>query len=104
MRIFVASLFGAFLLAAPGAHAADDGLRVATMPFEECLAIIDEVTHEIEVEPVVLTSSGDVKEVRVPAEDGFVTVKCERAGNRMTLTKAEAVTTAAIPEGAQAKD
>jgi hypothetical protein len=70
-----------------GAHAEPAASRVATMPFSECLAIIAEVAQEMDVAPVSLVDTGDVRTVRFDASDGVVTVTCRRHDNRMLLTR-----------------
>jgi len=80
----------AFLLGMTGSlsvHAEDVNTRVVTMPYSECLAIIDETAGEIGEAPVKLVNTNDETKVRINASDGFVTVSCERSGNRMVLTK-----------------
>jgi hypothetical protein len=102
MRSFPLSLLlvasGAFV-AGFDAHAEPASIRTAAMPFSECLSIIAEVSQDVDEEPVILTSTSDLQIVRINAADGFVTVSCSRADNKMTLTKsavpAAAGTTAA---------
>ncbi len=78
-----------------GAHAEPAAGRVATMPFSECLAIIAEVAQEMDVAPVSLVDTGDVRTVRLDASDGVVTVTCRRQDNRMLLTRSPSSTPAA---------
>ena len=72
-----------------GAHAEPAGGRVVTMPFSECLAIIAEVAQEMDVAPVSLADTGDIRTVRFDASDGVVTVTCHRQDNRMLLTRSQ---------------
>lgn len=81
--MFAAS--GAF--AAFGAQAQSADTRIASMPFAECLSIIDEASQEVDEEPVKLVSTSDVVTVRINASDGFVTMSCNRSDNKITLTK-----------------
>ena len=69
------------------AQAQSADTRIASMPFDECLAIIDEAAQEMDEEPVKLVSTSDMVTVRLSASDGFVTVSCDRSSKRMTLTK-----------------
>jgi len=83
-----AMLFGIlFLGLGSAAQAQSENTRVASMPFSECLSIIDEAAQDMDEEPVKLVSTNDNVTVRLAASDGFVTVSCERNGERMTLTK-----------------
>ncbi|HEX2554416.1 MAG TPA: hypothetical protein VHL98_12005 [Microvirga sp.] len=82
------------LLAVSGAQADASGMRVATVPFEECLSIIGEVAEDLGEEPVILVGTDDVRTVRIDAADGFVTVSCSRTDNRMTLAKTGPTVTA----------
>ena len=83
---------GAF--AASGAQAQSADTRIASMPFAECLSIIDEASQEVDEEPVRLVSTSDVVTVRINASDGFVTMSCNRSDNKITLTKSP------VPEAA----
>jgi hypothetical protein len=76
------------------AQAQSADTRIASMPFGECLSIIDEAAQDVDEEPVKLVSTSDVVKVRINASDGFVTVSCDRSGNKMTLTKSP------VPEAA----
>jgi hypothetical protein len=76
------------------AHAEPAAGRVATMPFSECLAIIAEVSQEMDVAPVSLVDTGDIRTVRLDASDGVVTVTCRRQDNRMLLTRSQTSTPA----------
>jgi hypothetical protein len=77
-----------------GAHAEPAAGRVATMPFSECLSIIAEVAQEMDVAPVSLADTNDVRTVRFDADDGVVTVTCRRQDSRMVLTRSPAGTPA----------
>jgi hypothetical protein len=68
--------------------------RIASMPFGECLSIINEAAQDVDEEPVKLVSTSDMVTVRITASDGFVTVSCDRSSNKMTLTKSP------VPEAA----
>ena len=70
-----------------GAHAEPAAGRIATMPFSECLAIIAEVAQEMDVAPVSLVDTSDIRSVRFDASDGVVTVTCHRQDSRMLLTR-----------------
>lgn len=86
-----------FLLGTLGilsAHAEEANTRIVTMPYSDCLAIIAETAQDMDEAPVQLVNTDNETTVRINASDGFVTVSCERAGNRMTLTKSP------VPEAA----
>lgn len=82
------------LAAGSAALAQSADTRIASMPFGECLSIINEAAQEVDEEPVKLVSTSDVVTVRINASDGFVTVSCDRSSNKMTLTKSP------VPEAA----
>lgn len=73
-------------LGAFAAQAQSADTRIASMPFGDCLSIINEAAQEVDEEPVKLVNTSDAVTVRIPAADGFVTVSCNRSG-KMTLTK-----------------
>ena len=79
---------------AVGSAAQSADTRVASMPFGECLSIINEAAQDVGEEPVKLVSTSDIVTVRINASDGFVTVSCDRRNDRMTLTKSP------VPEAA----
>jgi len=89
------------LSGALGATAEPANTRTATMPFEECLAIIAETAQEIGEEPVRLVSSADEVAVRINASDGFVTVSCSRPDNRMVLSKSPVPAAAGLSAAAE---
>lgn len=82
------------IAAGSAAMAQSADTRIASMPFGECLSIINEAAQEVDEEPVKLVSTSDVVTVRITASDGFVTVSCDRSSNKMTLTKSP------VPEAA----
>jgi len=90
----VAIMLGTLGAFAAGSAAQAADTRIASMPFGECLSIINEAAQDVDEEPVKLVSTSDVVTVRINASDGFVTVSCDRAGNKMTLTKSP------VPEAA----
>ncbi len=77
-----------------GAQAQSADTRIASMPFNECLAIINEAAQDVDEEPVKLVNTSDVVTVRINASDGFVTVSCDRSSSKITLTKSP------VPEAA----
>ena len=92
----LATILGALgaLVAGSAALAQSADTRIASMPFGECLSIINEAAQEVDEEPVKLVSTSDMVTVRIAASDGFVTVSCDRSANKMTLTKSP------VPEAA----
>ncbi|WP_243373170.1 hypothetical protein [Microvirga solisilvae] len=91
-RLILTVLLSSFGLLS--AHAQEANTRIASMPYSDCLAIIAETAQEMDEAPVRLVDNGDKTTVRINAEDGFVTVSCERNGDRMILTKSP------VPEAA----
>ena len=70
------------------AAAASESTKTAPMPFKECLAIIAEVAQETRVMLMTLANTGDLRAVRIDADDGSVTIRCSRAEGIVTITKA----------------
>jgi hypothetical protein len=90
MRTFPISLmFGVAGILAAGSvvHAEGAGSRTVAMPFKDCLAIMTEAAEDAETEAVHLVQSGDLRVVRINAEDGYVTISCSRTDGKMTLAK-----------------
>jgi hypothetical protein len=87
MRVSLTALLlgAAGLLATSGAFGETLRARTATMPFDQCLAIIDEVSMEFDAEPFGLVDTENERSVRFEAEDGYVSVSCSRADNKMVL-------------------
>ncbi|MEE1610506.1 hypothetical protein [Microvirga sp. CF3016] len=92
--ILVAIMLGTLGAFAAGSAAQSADTRIASMPFGECLSIINEAAQDVDEEPVKLVSTSDVVTVRINASDGFVTVSCDRGSSKMTLTKSP------VPEAA----
>jgi hypothetical protein len=90
----IAIMLGTLGAFAAGSAAQSADTRIASMPFGECLSIINEAAQDVDEEPVKLVSTSDVVTVRINASDGFVTVSCDRASSKMTLTKSP------VPEAA----
>jgi hypothetical protein len=90
----IAIMLGTLGAVAAGSAAQSADTRIASMPFGECLSIINEAAQDVDEEPVKLVSTSDVVTVRINASDGFVTVSCDRASSKMTLTKSP------VPEAA----
>jgi hypothetical protein len=90
MRTYSVSLLvGMIGAVAAGSAVRADGAstRIAAIPYGECLSIIDEASREVSEQPINLVNTGDMRVVRINAADGFVTIACSRADNRMILTK-----------------
>ena len=97
-RLVISVVFGCATAAtAASAFAETPGVRVATMPFAECIALIDEAVQEEGVSPVQLVRTGDERAVRLDAADGFVTIACSRADNKVTLSKQVMTAAARMP-------
>ena len=88
---------GAF---AAGSAALAADTRIASMPFSECLSIINEAAQDVDEEPVKLVSTDDMVTVRINASDGFVTVSCDRSASKMTLTKSPVTEAAGLTASA----
>lgn len=67
-------------------RAEEANTRVASMPYADCLAIIDETARDLGETPVQLVKNDEETTVRINAADGFVTVSCSRA-DRIVLSK-----------------
>jgi hypothetical protein len=61
--------------------------RTETMPFGQCINLVDDVAEGLRANPVTILRTGDVRIVRIEAPDGVVVLSCNRAENRMVLTK-----------------
>jgi hypothetical protein len=61
--------------------------RTETMPFEECLSLIDEVAADLDAADVTRLRNGDRSTIRIDALDGIVTVTCTRADNKLVLSR-----------------
>jgi hypothetical protein len=81
---------------AAGAQAQTADSRTVSMPFNECIAIINEAAEDVDQTPVELINTGDERSVRINADDGFVTVSCSKPDNRMTLAKSAVPAAAGI--------
>jgi hypothetical protein len=80
---------GPLALGTPVLAEAEQG-RVATMGFESCLEIIAEMTDDLGAAPVELARTADLRSVRFDARDGSVTLTCNRADGKLTLTRMDA--------------
>jgi hypothetical protein len=69
------------------AAAASESTKTAPMPFKECLAILAEVTQETHAVPVTLANTGDLRAMRIDADDGSVTIGCSRTEGTVTISK-----------------
>jgi hypothetical protein len=82
----IALLLGAAgILATSGASGEALRACTATMPFDQCLEIIDEVSTEFDAQPFGLVDTENERSVRFEADDGYVTVSCSRSDNKMVL-------------------
>ena len=82
----IALLLGAAgILATSGAFGEELRARTATMPFDQCLQIINEVSTEFDAEPFGLVDTENERSVRFEADDGYVTVSCSRPDSKMVL-------------------
>jgi hypothetical protein len=61
--------------------------RTETMPFGQCLGLAEDVAESLQTNPVTILRTNDVRIVRIEAPDGVVILSCNRAENRMVLTK-----------------
>ncbi len=79
--------FVAAVAASSAAMANDVGMRVVTMPYDDCTAIIADAVRDLDRQPVTLADGADLMLVRIDAVDGSVTISCRRPINRMVLSK-----------------
>ncbi|WP_046868700.1 hypothetical protein [Microvirga massiliensis] len=83
----IALLLGvAGLFATSGAFGETLRARTATLPFDQCLEIINEVSAEFDAKPFGLVNTENERTVRFKADDGYVTVSCNRADNKIVLS------------------
>jgi hypothetical protein len=77
------------LLGGVGAGPADKGAetRQASMSFEDCVSLVDDVSEELGVAPVSILRTSDMWVMRVDAVDGSLLLSCSRPANRLTLTR-----------------
>jgi hypothetical protein len=61
--------------------------RTETMPFGQCISLVDDVAVSLNANPITVLRTTDVRIVRIEAEDGVVILSCDRAEGRMVLTK-----------------
>jgi uncharacterized lipoprotein YmbA len=61
--------------------------RTETMPFGQCIALVDDVAETLDANPITVLRTSDVRIVRIEAADGIVILSCNRPENRMVLTK-----------------
>ena len=69
------------------AAAQDRSVRAEKMPFQECLALIDEVAGEFGPGAMRLQRTKDVHSARILAPDGVVTLVCRRTDQTVTLAR-----------------
>ena len=78
----------AILVSLSAAASADDrGLRAEKMPFQDCLALIDEVAGEFGTGARRLQRTRDRHSAQIHASDGIVTLVCSRTDQTVTLSK-----------------
>lgn len=91
--IFLLGAFGNFS-GQTAAQAEDANIRIAPLPYAECLSIIAEASQETGEAPVQLIDNEEETSVRINASDGFVTISCHRTTDKMVLTRSP------VPEAA----
>jgi len=69
------------------ASANDRKLRSERMPFQDCLAMIDEVAVEFGAGAMRMERTRDLRSARIDAEDGIITLVCSRTDQTVTLTR-----------------
>ena len=70
-----------------GASTEGHGRRMEKMPFDECLALIDEVADELGTTALDVRRTRAVHSARIEAADGHVLLVCSRVDQTVTLTK-----------------
>jgi hypothetical protein len=69
------------------ASAGDRAFRSERMPFQDCLALIDEVAGEFGSGAMHVERTADLRSARIRAADGVVTLVCSRTDQTVTLTR-----------------
>ena len=60
-----------------------------SMSFEECLQVIQRTATQLEVAPINIVETNDMRMVRFPTSDGSVLVTCSRPDRKMVMTISE---------------
>jgi hypothetical protein len=60
-------------------------VRVETMAFAECTALVDEIAQEMDVDPTDLVRTADLWLSRLDAVDGLLVVSCSRSEGKLTV-------------------
>ena len=58
-----------------------------TMNFETCLGVIRKTSTDLNVAPINVVETNDMRIVRFPTADGSVLVTCSRSQRILTVTK-----------------
>lgn len=72
------------VLFAASAFAAESTSR--SMPFDQCLLVIQRTATELGVAPVNIVETSAMRMVRFPTADGSVLVTCSRPDQKMVMT------------------
>jgi hypothetical protein len=60
-------------------------VRVETMAFADCTALVDEIAQEMDVDPTDLVRTSDLWLSRLDAMDGVLVVSCSRPEGKLTV-------------------
>jgi len=72
-------------IAPEAAGPAVPSVRVETMAFAECTALVDEIAQEMDVDPTDLVRTADLWLSRLDAVDGVLVVSCSRSDGKLTI-------------------
>jgi hypothetical protein len=60
-------------------------VRVETMAFADCTALVDEIAQDMDVDPTDLVRTPDLWLSRLDAMDGVLVVSCSRPEGKLTV-------------------
>lgn len=72
------------LLISTGAFAQESTSK--SMPFEQCLLVIQRTATQLGVAPINIVETTNVRIVRFPTAEGSVLVTCSRPDQKMVMT------------------
>ncbi len=88
MRVPVAALL-ALTLATSTAHAEVKTVHTETISFSRCLGKIVNVAMQFKVQPITVVSTGILRVVRFPVDDGSVLFSCSKLDNKLVITQSD---------------
>ena len=72
-------------IAPEAAGPAVPSVRIETMGFTECTALVDEIAQEMDVDTTDLVRTADLWLSRLDAADGVLVVSCSRSDETLTV-------------------